>query len=72
MRKTRASKWVMCQYCKRTIYKGEVVYKVRGMPYFICTNCFERREVKDSVRICLSSDYRVDSGMDVGSIKERR
>jgi len=51
MIKTRTRKWVECQYCHRNVYRGEVVYKVRGMRYFVCRKCYEKGgESSDSSR----------------------
>jgi len=49
--RTRVRKWKWCQYCDRTIYRGEVAYKVSGLPYLLCQHCKEtNHEEADSQR----------------------
>lgn len=43
MIKVRIKRWIMCQYCKRNIYDGEIAYKIKGMKYYVCKECKERR-----------------------------
>jgi predicted metal-binding protein len=31
-------------WCKRNIFAKEVVYKVKGIQYFVCKSCFQSRE----------------------------
>lgn len=37
-------KWTECRFCHRNLYKGEMVWSLKGTPspYFICKGCGEK------------------------------
>lgn len=42
----RVKRWKWCQYCQKTIFRGEVAYKVNGLPYLVCGSCKEGNHEK--------------------------
>ncbi len=55
--RTRVKQWKWCQYCERTIFRGEQAYRLNGSPYLVCQECKQKEGNKDAMGLYYQLHY---------------